>query len=433
MSGNAHAYRHDPKTSTTEKEVVGNIKSETEKEEMSDDMIDDDFLVDVPDFPMPEEAAAAVEAIQDEFYKSEEKPGSAFKFAFIGCGQGGSRIAESFYKLGYRRVCCINTTNQDLKGIDIPEANKLVIGEDEGGAGKNPENGSRIARNSYDEIFDLMKRSFGTDFDRIFVCIGAGGGTGSGSSDIVIEVAHSVAEDSKKEKEGGQPIVGAICSMPKLQEGGKVNANAYSVLESLFRQVGPDDGKLGDRSLSPLVVVDNDRIDKIYPKLPVAKFWDVANRNISSLFHLFNSIAIKDSEFTTFDRADFKDLLQSGVVSFGACPVRNWEQESGISHAIRTNLKNNVLVGGLDLTQARKAGCIFIASSEVLNEIPNDNLEHGFEGLSRIMQKGSTIHRGIYKGSKDGLVVYTLMGELGRPTERMEEIAKKGNVTIKKK
>jgi hypothetical protein len=49
------------------------------------------------------------------------------------------------------------------------------------------------------------------------------------------------------------------------------------------------------------------------------------------------------------------------------------------------------------------------------------------------MQKGSTIHRGIYKGSKDGLVVYTLMGELGRPTERMEEIAKKGNVTIKKK
>ena len=28
----------------------------------------------------------------------------AFKFGFIGAGQGGSRIAETFYDLGYRRA-----------------------------------------------------------------------------------------------------------------------------------------------------------------------------------------------------------------------------------------------------------------------------------------------------------------------------------------
>lgn len=198
-------------------------------------------------------------------------------------------------------------------------------------------------------------------------------------------------------------------------------------------QVGTDNGKFGGRSLSPLVIVDNDRINQIYPNLPVAKFWSYANKNISSLFHLFNSIAVKDSEFSTFDRADLKDLLQSGVVSFGACPVRNWKEQSGISHAIRDNLKNNVLVGGFDMKQARAAGCIFIASPDVLDEIPQDNLEHGFEGLSRTMQPGSTVHRGIYKGSKDGLVVYTMMGELTKPADRMEEIAKIGNVNIKKK
>jgi hypothetical protein len=92
-----------------------------------------------------------------------------------------------------------------------------------------------------------------------------------------------------------------------------------------------------------------------------------------------------------------------------------------------------VLVGGFNMKQARAAGCIFIASPNVLDEIPQDHLEHGFEGLSRTMQPGSTVHRGIYKGSKDGLVVYTLMGELTKPTERMEEIAKIGNINIKKK
>jgi cell division GTPase FtsZ len=428
MSGNAHSYKGNRPSASDE---AGNIE-EQEQPTMSDDFIDDDFLVDVPDIPMPEADGRAVEVIQDEFYKDEDNPGTAFKFAFIGCGQGGSRVAESFYKLGYRRVCCVNTTNQDLKGINIPDKNKLVIGEGEGGAGKNPDNGRRIAQESYDDIYDLMKRSFGKDFDRIFVCVGAGGGTGSGSADVVIEVAHAVAQSLKKESEGSPTIVGAIASMPKLNEGGKVNANAYTVLDSLFRQVGQP-GKLGGRSVSPLVVLDNDRINKIYPNLSVGKFWDVANKNISSLFHLFNSIAVKDSDFTTFDRADFKDLLQSGVVSFGACPVRNWEEQSGISRSIRENLKSNVLVGGFDMKQARAAGCIFIASPSVLNEIPQDNLEHGFEGLKRTMQTGSVIHRGIYAGKKDGLVVYTMMGELSRPDERMQEIADEGKVTINKK
>ena len=175
------------------------------------------------------------------------------------------------------------------------------------------------------------------------------------------------------------------------------------------------------RSL-PLVIVDNDRIDKIYPNLPVTKFWDVANQSISSLFHLFNTIAIQDSDFTTFDRADLSDILDSGIVSFGACPIRKWDTSTDISHAIRDNLKNNVLVGGFDMGQARTAGCVFVASTDVLDTIPQTHLEHGFEMLARIMKKGGAIHRGIYKGAKKGLVVYTILGELGRPTERLEEL-----------
>jgi len=179
---------------------------------------------------------------------------------------------------------------------------------------------------------------------------------------------------------------------------------------------------MGGRTISPLIVLDNNKIEKIYPSLPVARFWDVANKSISSLLHLFNSIATQDSEYTTFDKADLADLLSSGALTFGVCQIKKWDELTDISHAIRDNLKNNVLAGGFDLSKAKAAGCVFIASSDVLEKIPQSHLEHGFEMLSRMMRTGGVLHRGIYQGSKPGLVVYSVIGELGVPEERIEEI-----------
>jgi len=378
------------------------------------------LVVDVPDIPMPMEADNS-EVVTDECK-------GAFKMAFVGAGQGGSRLALSFYKLGYRRVCCVNTNRQDLAAIDIPEANKLVMDIGTGGAGKDPAKGEAAAKQYYEDVYDLMRRSFGREFDRIMLCVGAGGGSGGGAAKTLIEIAHDIAQSFKVESEGGKPAVGAIVALPKVAEGGKVNENAYHLLESLFALVGKDKGKMGGRVLSPLIIVDNDRINRIYPNLSVAEFWDVSNRSVSALFHLFNSIATQDSEFTTFDRADFEDILDSGVVSFGACPIKKYNELTDISYAIRDNLKNNVLVGGFDLSQARTAGCIFIGGSDVLDKIPQEHLEHGFEMLARTMRQGGTVHRGIYRGSKPGLVVYSALGELGRPEARMNEIARVGGV-----
>jgi len=401
------------------------ISRDSEESAMSDDIVNDDFLVDVPDIPMPEEGVAEGEVVKDEFE-------GAFDYAFVGAGQAGSRIVESFWKLGYRRVCCVNTNSQDLAGIDIPESNKLVMDIGSGGAGKDPAKGAKAIQSYYEDVYDLMRRSFGRKFDRVFVSVGAGGGTGSGCAKALVDIAHDIARSFKVEEEGGKPAVGAIAALPKTTEGAKVNFNAHGVLDDLFSMVGSDAGKLAGRSLSPLIVIDNDRINRLYPNLPVAKFWDVANRNVSSLFHLFNTIAIRDSDFTTFDRADLKDILESGTVTFGACPMKKWGAADDISYAIRDNLRRNVLVGGFDLKQAKAAGCVFIAHGDVLEKVPQAYLEHGFEMLSRIMGAGSVVHRGIYRGGKPGLVVYTILGELGRPDERMEEIARVGGATLRK-
>ena len=56
---------------------------------------DDDLGVDIPDIPLPSEAPPEA--------KVEDKFDSAYKFAIVCVGQGGSRLAETFWKLGYRR------------------------------------------------------------------------------------------------------------------------------------------------------------------------------------------------------------------------------------------------------------------------------------------------------------------------------------------
>jgi len=386
----------------------------------------DSFVVEVPEIPMPAEGIVDSDIVKDEC-------DVAFKFAFVGIGQCGARLAESFWKLGYRRVCAINTNQQDLAAIKIPDANKLIMDIGHGGAGKDPAKGKQAAEKYKEDIYDLMRKSFGKEFDRIFVCAGAGGGSGTGGCLTVVEIAHEIARSSKVETDDGITAVGAIVSLPRVTEGGKVNANAHSLLDELFvktgdRTVPPGKTQKDGRSISPLIVVDNDRINKIYPNLPVLKFWDTANQSFTSLFHLFNSIAVRDSDFTTFDRADLKDILEGGVTTFGACPIRKWNASTDISFAIRDNLRSNVLVGGFDFSKAKSAGCVFIGSSDVLQSIPQEHLEHGFEMLSRIMRPGSVVHRGIYRGNKQGLVVYSIIAELGRPEERMAEMAKVGNV-----
>ena len=50
----------------------------------------------------------------------------SIRFGVLGTGAGGSRLAESFYKLGYDSVVC-NTASVDLKSINIPDTNKLLL------------------------------------------------------------------------------------------------------------------------------------------------------------------------------------------------------------------------------------------------------------------------------------------------------------------
>ena len=58
-----------------------------------------------------------------------------------------------------------------------------------------------------------------------------------------------------------------------------------------------------------------------------------------------------------------------------------------------------------------------IGNRQILDNTPQEYLEHGFDQLTRILGNGSTVHRGIYHTVKQGLVVYTIIGGIEAPEQ----------------
>lgn len=364
-----------------------------------------EFDVAVPDIPLPQ--TQETQEVKDDFE-------GGFKFAFIGSGQGGGRIAHTFWKLGYRRVCAVNTAEQDLATLPLP--NKMLLGKS-GGAGKNPSVAKAAFKDNKEDVLDFMRRSFGPGLDRIFVCAGAGGGTGAGTVVHLVDTAVELQKALRCKNEK----VGVIVALPKLAEGKRTAANAFNTLNDLLFLVEKG-------NISPLIIVDNEKIGVLYPTLAVDPFWDTANLSVCSLFHLFNTVCVRHSHYTSFDKADLETVLDSGLITFGANPVTKFTDETDISYAVRSNLRKNILTGGIDLGTGTIAASVVIGGVQILNALPQSHIEHAFDQLNRMLKPGNTVHRGIYRGDKNSLVVYTIIGGLGKPEEKLAELKRIGDL-----
>jgi cell division GTPase FtsZ len=362
----------------------------------------------MPDLDLPEDIIIEPE-VQEEAPKREVKDevDVAFNFAFVGAGQGGSRIAETFHKIGYRKIAAINTAQQDLNSISLE--NKKCIGD--GGAGKDPSVAEKLYNNNKEDILDFLKYSFGEEVDKVFVCVGAGGGSGAGSMEGLVHTSKELQEAYKSRSSK----VGVILALPKYSEGKRVCANAVETLNKAQKLV--EEG-----IVSPLVIVDNEKISKFYPSLSVAKFYPTANQSVAGIFHLFNLISAKDSSYSSFDQKDYQSVLESGNIIFGTSKVKDVSDAVGIARSVRENLKNNLLCGGFDLKTAHMAAAVAIANDEVLGDLPESHLDGAFEQLNRLLGEGSTVHRGVYSGNKPDLNIFTAVGGLAAPDEKITEL-----------
>lgn len=340
----------------------------------------------------------------------------AFSMAFIGAGQGGGRMADAFYNLGYRRVAVFNTTESDFHGINeaIPK-----FSLDIGGAAKDAAWAKAQLKGRTEEIWDLLTRAWGNTIDYGMVCVGLGGGSGSGTASSLVQIARKYLESK-----GRPPRVGAIVSLPPVSEGQQVAKNAVNAFKELLHL-----------KVSPLIIVDNARIQDVY-RPAMSKLYGTANELVSSLLHLFNTLAAAKSEHVTFDRSELGQLLDGGIVVMGSADIEIGRVESpaDISTCIREQFEDSVLAQ-VDPRTGKKGACIFVADSTVLDTYSREYFDAGFTQLDRTIGQESggdtVIHPGVYPGdpeSQQGLQCYTMISELAPPHQRLSELAKKAGL-----
>jgi cell division GTPase FtsZ len=333
----------------------------------------------------------------------------AFDMAFLGAGQGGGRLAAAFHALGYRRVGCVNTTDTDFEGLP-EEINRHSL--DVGGAAKDAQFAADSLDGREEEVWDLLQRAWGNDVEYGLICAGLGGGTGSGLSPKLVEIARKYMESK-----GHAPRVGVILSLPETGEGQQVCRNALQGLKKLL-----------DLKVSPVVLVDNFQVRQLY-KPGFLSVHSTINNTVAQLFHIFNQLAAVHSPFVTFDRSELAQLLDHGIVVMGAASLEPDQINSpaDISEAIRDQLSNSVLAE-VDLRKGRKGVVLFVGDLQTLDQLSMDFFDAGFTQMSRTLGSavsGNTVvHRGVYPGSAPGLQMYAMISELEAPVKKLAEMAK---------
>jgi len=354
--------------------------------------------------------------IEQESGVEDESKGS-IRYAWLGAGQCGGRLIKAFYDQGYKKVLAVNTTHHDLDLLKIPKDQKFLMNVGEDGAGKEMERGSKAVQQYRQEILHHTRQTFGNNIDHIMICFGAGGGTGSGSVTGLIEIAKRHARYIGLKNPNKN--VGVLMTLPTVGEAISplVAQNAYNSASELGRMAAAGE-------ISPLIIVDNDKISKMYPGMTVKSFWPSINNTVASLFDIFNRLSALSSRYTSFDPVDYHGIMESGGCAImGLTKVSKFDNKFAISEAMKKNLEKTLLAGGFDLTSAKLSGCVVIGGKKLMASAKGlqDNINYAFDNLSEITGR-ATIHRGIYEDGRDSLRVYTIIGGLSSPTERLEEL-----------
>ena len=108
----------------------------------------------------------------------------------IGVGGGGGNAVEHMVSSEIEGVefVCVNTDAQALKNNSVRTALQLGTNVTKGlGAGANPEIGRQAALEDRERLVDLLEGS-----DMVFITAGMGGGTGTGASPVIAQIAREM-------------------------------------------------------------------------------------------------------------------------------------------------------------------------------------------------------------------------------------------------
>lgn len=224
----------------------------------------------------------------------------------IGVGGAGGNAINNMIESGLESVefVAIDTNVKDLRKCKAPK--KLQIGKSltKGlGAGSHPQLGQQSAIQNRDRLVPVVEGA-----DMIFIVAGLGGGTGTGASPVIAEIAGN---------DGALTV--ALATRPFHFEGRVRAAKAQDGLKALRN------------SADSLIVIPNQRVLELVDRnTALVDAFDVSNNLICHIVRNLSSLITGDG-LISIDFADIRTIMAEGgaaVIGIGEASGENKAREA---------------------------------------------------------------------------------------------------------
>jgi cell division protein FtsZ len=249
------------------------------------------------------------------------------QIAIIGCGGGGSNTVGRLAQVGVGKAILVaaNSDARHLLGIKAPV--RIILGKETTrglGAGSMPRVGRMAAEEARDDIRKQIE-----DCRIVFVTAGLGGGTGTGAAPYVAEMAQR----------NGSLVIGVV-TLPFQAEGRIRMDNALRGLEEMSRYC------------DTTIVIHNDQLLKLVPKLPLEVAFRVADEVLMQSIKGIKDIITRPG-LVNVDFNDISSIMRNGGMATIGMGESD-EPKERVSIAVEDALASPLL-GEVNLTTARGA------------------------------------------------------------------------------
>lgn len=254
-----------------------------------------------------------------------ETDNSSVRISVIGVGGAGCNCVNRVYTNGIKSAKTI-AINTDGKHLNMVQTHKKVL------AGKNITRGLgaggdiTLARKCAESDRELLKKEIGEN-ELVFLCAGMGGGTGSGMSPVVAQIARDQGA-----------IVIAMVTYPFALERVRIK-KAQLALQELVKVC------------DTVVVIDNNRLAKFAPNLPINKAFELAD-SITTRAVTGISDTIMFPSLINVDYADVKTVMQDGGLSM--ISLGHGHGQNKVADVVKDTLEHPLL----DVNYEGAKGCL---------------------------------------------------------------------------
>jgi len=275
-------------------------------------------------------------------FEFEDEFGSAPCIRVVGVGGGGGNAVDNMVRMGIHGVdfASINTDVQDLRYSLAPT--KLQIGSKVTcglGTGADPELGKKAALEDKDQIEALLQGA-----DMVFITAGMGGGTGTGASPVVAEIARQCGA-----------LTVAVVTTPFLVEGRPRMKRAEAGIRELSDKV------------DTLITIPNEKLLTLVQKdTPLNEAFgrvdDILRQGVESISNLITVRGLINVDF-----ADVRAVMSEpggAIMGIGVCRGQDRAAEAA-RIAISNSLLDDVDISGAKGVLINVTG----GSSLALNDI----------------------------------------------------------------